>query len=104
MQVIPIQAVESQSFTVQLAGQAVGINLYQKTYGMFVDIYLNGSLLLAGVICQNLNRIIRDLYFGFIGDFCFIDSVGSNDPFWTGLGTRYNLAYLEEDDLAPNQG
>ena len=106
MQNIPIQAVASQSFNVQLAGQNVGINLYQKAFGLFIDVYLNGSTtpLLAGVICQNLNRIIRNLYFGFIGDFCFIDSQGSSDPFYTGLGVRFSLAYLEAQDLPPNQG
>lgn len=100
MQIIPVQAVPSQHVTAVLGGQYVQINLYQKQpYGLFMDVLLNNVLLLAGVICQNLNPIIRSAYLGFVGDLVFIDNQGSDDPDYTGLGARFSLAYLEASDL-----
>lgn len=99
MIIIPLQAVPNQTVNIQLGGQYVVINVYQKFFGVFIDVYSNGANVVQGVICQNLNRIIRDIYFGFVGDFCFIDTQGESDPSYSGLGTRYNLAYLEASDL-----
>lgn len=99
MQIIPTQALPFQTLAVQLAGQACIINLYQKTYGLFMDLYVSGILVVGGAICENRNRIVRNSYLGFIGDFIFGDLQGENDPIYTGLGTQYFLVYLEEADL-----
>jgi hypothetical protein len=104
MMTIPVNAVPSQTLNVQLAQQAVSLNIYQKSTGLFMDVLLNGVLLVGGVICQNLNPIIRNLYFGFVGDFVWIDSAGSSDPIYTGLGTRYSLNYLEAQDIPAGVG
>ena len=99
MLIVPLQAVASQTVAVQLAGQNCQINVYQKSTGLYCDLYVNGSLIIGGVICQNLNNIVRDLSLGFIGDLAFIDTQGSSDPDYTGLGGRFSLAYLELSDL-----
>lgn len=99
MQVIPTQAIPSQSINVQLAGQNCQINVYQYSTGMYCDLYVSGNLIIGGVICENENRIVRDLYLGFIGDLIFFDTQGNNDPYYTGLGTRYLLVYLSTTDL-----
>lgn len=106
MQIIPISDTASQTISVQLAGQNCKINLYQKSTGFYCDLYLNGTPLLNGVICQNLNRIVRSLYLRFVGDLCFLDTQGSftlpsngSDPSSPGLGTRYLFCYLEASDL-----
>jgi hypothetical protein len=106
MQIIPIADTFSQTISVQLAGQNCTINLYQKSTGFYCDLSVNGSLLIGGVICQNLNRIVRSLYLGFIGDLCFVDTQGSFtlpstglDPSSPGLGTRYVFCYIEQSDL-----
>jgi hypothetical protein len=106
MNVIPISDVYSQNLTVQLAGQNCQINLYQKSTGFFCDLYVNNAPIITGVICQNLNRIVRSLYLGFIGDLCFYDTQGSIlppstglDPSSPGLGTRYLFLYLSPSDL-----
>ena len=109
MQIIPLQAVPNQTLRVLLDGQATQINLYQKATGLFIDVLVNDVLIAGGVICENLNRVIRYLYEGFSGDLAFIDSLtGSDgvgtDPVYTGLGTRYSLAYIEPDELLPNEG
>lgn len=100
MQIIPINDVPNQTLNVNLAGQACTIRLYQTlSYGMYCDLYVNNILIIGGVICENLNRIVRDLYLGFIGDLCWNDTMGANDPSYPGLGTRYQFQYLSTTDL-----
>ena len=99
MQIIPLQAVANQAVTVSLGGQNTQINIYQKLYGLFVDLYVLDTLLVAGTPALNLNRIVRSTYLGFIGDLIFLDTQGSDDPTYTGLGTRFHLAYLEASEL-----
>ena len=106
MLTIPVTDTYSQTLTVQLGGQNCQINLYQKSTGFFCDLYVNNAPIITGVICQNLNRIVRDSYLGFIGDLMWVDSQGSLtipsnglDPSSPGLGTRYIFNYLTPADL-----
>lgn len=101
MQIIPVQAVPNQTLQVQLGDQACTIDVFQNAYGLFVNLYVGDTLIIAGVIALNLNRIVRSAYLGFSGDICFGDTQGTTDPIFTGLGTRYLLAYLAPSDL-PN--
>lgn len=67
---------------------------------LFMDLMSNGQEIIGDVICQNLNRIVRNDYLGFIGDFVFLDNYGQDvDPFFAGLGTRFSLVYLSEADI-----
>jgi hypothetical protein len=104
MQIVPIQDVFSQTLTCSLTQQNCKINIYQNAFGLFMDLYVNAVLIIGGVICEDRNRIVRDLYLGFVGDFTFIDTQGSNDPSSPGLGTRYLLCYIDPFDLAPGEG
>lgn len=101
---VPIQALPAQSFQVQLANQPCTIQIIQTDYGLFFNLFVSSTLIIGGVVCLNLVKIVRDLYLGFIGDFIFVDTQGSTDPVYTGLGTRYLLQYLEAQDLPPNVG
>lgn len=96
---IPLQPIPNQSISTTLASQNCRINIYQRTTGLFCDLYVDNALIIGGVICQNLNRIVRDVYLGFVGDFGFCDTQGDSDPDYTGLGSRYLLIYLEASDL-----
>ena len=100
MQTIPVQPLPNQTLQVQLNNQACTLNIYQQTYGMFMDVYVGSTLIIAGVICENLNRIVRSIYLGFSGDFAFVDTQGSADPLYTGLGARWQLVYLSPTDLS----
>lgn len=108
MQIVPLQPVPSQAVNVNLDGQVSTIAVYQTDRGLFLDLYVANILIIGGVICENLNRIVRDLYLGFSGDLAFIDNQGSTDPVYTGLGpttsARYSLAYLSADELLPGEG
>jgi uncharacterized protein DUF6983 len=105
MQVVPLKALPSQTLQVTLGGQSCVLNIYQLAYGLFMDVYVGATLIIGGVICENLNRIVRSLYLGFTGDFVFFDATGAGaDPIYTGLGDRFQLVYLEEADLPAGQG
>jgi len=101
MQLIPLSVLPNQTLAVQLAGQSCTLNLYQKNTGLFMDVLVNDVLIIGGVLCENLNRIVRSLYLGFIGDFAFIDTQGTTDPYYTGFGSRYFLLYVDPSELAP---
>lgn len=99
MQIVPLQSLPSQSLQVQLGNQPVTLNVYQMMFGLFIDVYVGATLIIGGVICLNLNKIVRSEYLGFVGDLGFFDTQGSEDPVFSGLGSRFFLAYLEESDL-----
>lgn len=100
MQIIPLQATPNQTLTVVLGNQNCRINVYQKFFGLYLDLAVGDTPILLGVICRNANRIVRYTYLGFVGDLAVFDTQGSNDPDYTGLGSRYQLVYLEAADLA----
>ena len=104
MQAIPLNAIPNQTLTVGLGNQACQISVYQKSGGLFLDLYVNNSLIIAGVLCENFNRIVRSLYLGFSGDLVFGDTQGTSDPDYTGLGSRFVLLYLAPEDLPPGAG
>lgn len=101
MQYIPLRAVPNQTMNILLNGQSCTLNVYQKSTGLFMDVLVNDVLIIGGVICQNLNRIVRSLYLGFIGDFAYVDLQAGLDPYYEGLGTRYFLLYVDASELRP---
>lgn len=100
MEIVPLDPVPAQTLEVVLNEQNVQITLQQRSTGLFMNLTSNGTVIVLGVLCENLNRIVRSLYLGFSGDFTFIDNQGTADPVFSGLGERYSLAYLTPDELA----
>lgn len=100
MQIVPLQSTPSQTLGIGLAGQQCKINVYQKQPGLFFDLYVAGAVVITGVLCLNLNLLVRNSYLGFVGDLAFVDTQGTSDPDYTGLGARYQLVYLALGDIA----
>lgn len=101
MRTIPVVNTPNQKISVTLGAQNCLINIYQtSSYGLYCDLYVNGALIIGGVICQNLNRIVRNIYLGFSGDLVWNDTQGESDPNYPGLGSQYQLLYLSPEDLA----
>ena len=95
--IIPIADVPSQTVSTSVGNQSVTFNIYQKSTGLYVDVICPSMLYggLYGVSCLNGVRIIRNTYFGFVGDFIFYDIQSpQQDPSYPGIGTRYLLVYL----------
>lgn len=99
MQIIPVQPLPNQSLQPLLDSQTCTINIAQNAFGLFLTLYVGTEQIVSNVICQNLNRIVRDAYLGFSGDLAFNDLQGTSDPVYTGLGSRFQLLYLEPGDL-----
>jgi hypothetical protein len=114
MQAIPLNAVPSQTLQITLGGQSCALSFYTKTgydltdptlsttaAQLYADISYNGVTLTTTAVCLNEKRLlINRQYLGFVGDFMFVDTQGTSDPQYAGLGSRYVLLYLEASDLA----
>ena len=104
MLIVPTLATPSQTLNAQLNNQNCNLNIYQKFYGLFMDVYLGTTLVIGGVACWYNNLIVRSAYLGFIGDFVWTDTQGQTDPVYTGLNDRYFLLYLAPSDIASLSG
>jgi hypothetical protein len=99
MQALPIIAAPNQTFRATLGGQYCTINLRTLGGNLFADVLVNSAPIILNRLCLNQTRIVREAYLGFMGDFVFVDTQGSDDPVYTGLGTRFLLIYLAASDL-----
>ncbi|CAB3715263.1 hypothetical protein CEY09_30885 [Achromobacter marplatensis] len=99
MRKIPLRPVPSQSFSVVLAGQSCQVNVYEKSTGMYLDLFVSHQPIVTTALCHDRVRLVRERYRGFVGDLTFIDTRGYADPEYTGLGERFVLAYLEANEL-----
>jgi len=100
MQTVPLQPIPSQLTKVVLGGQNVQIFIYQKDQGVFVDINSDGVDVVVGVIARDAVPLVCREYAGFIGNLLFVDTQGSSDPSYNGLGSRFSLVYLTADEYA----
>ncbi len=91
--IIPLISVPSQTLTVQLGAQPCRINIRQRRTGLFVDLYVQDVPVFEGVKALNLNKLVRDGYLDFLGDLAFVDTQGTSDPDYTGLGGRFLLVW-----------
>ncbi len=64
---------------------------------LYCDLVLNGVQAWSGVPCLLGTPINSRAYLGFTGSLLFIDTQGTSDPDYTGLGTRYFLIYVPAD-------
>lgn len=103
MKLIPLIAAPNQSFYVDLGGQNCEVTIYQKSTGLFIDLNSDGTQILQTQICLDRVFLSRYSYLGFQGNLFFYDSQGLSDPIYTGLGTRYLLAYLDQSEVSANQ-
>lgn len=68
---------------------------------LYADVLLNGAAVISCRIVRNLIPWLLDAkYQGFVGDLVMVDTLADTEPTWTGLGTRYQLAYLQASDLS----
>lgn len=99
MQQIFIQPVASQTTKVVLDGKSCEISVYVKNQCMFFDLTVNGMQIAYAVQCKNLVSLVPTSYLGFIGWLTFFDTQGTDDPIYTGLGSRWVLLYMDAADL-----
>lgn len=94
---IPLVATPSQTLSVQLGTQSCRIDVRQRRTGLFVDLYIQDVPVFQGVLALDRNRLVRNEYLDFEGDLFFVDTEGTTDPTYSGLGGRYLFLW---DDAA----
>lgn len=104
MMIVPLSSVPNQIVYFGVGAPNIiecAVKVYQKTVGMFLDLSVEGTVVLSGILCRNLTPLVINSYFGFPGDLVFVDSLGINaDPLYTGLGSRWYLVYVTSSDVA----
>lgn len=95
MRIIPLAATPSQTLNVKLGSQYCRIDVYMKSTGLFMDLYVKGVAVTTAALCRDRIKIVRRKYLNFSGDLAFMDTQGASDPQVDGLGTRYVLTYIE---------
>lgn len=91
--VIPLQATANQTLNVIINNRFLRLDVYQRSTGVFLNVWLSDSLVVSGAVCQNQKNIIHADYLGLGVELFFFDMQGSSDPDYTGLGSRYILLY-----------
>lgn len=95
---IPLQTTPNQTLAVTLARQAAQIAVRQNGGNVYFDLTVGGEYIVRTRICRDRQRLLLDAqYRGFIGDFMFVDTQGTDDPVYTGFGdvsARFQLVYL----------
>lgn len=91
---IPLVAIPAQSLTITLGLQRCQIAVYQKSTGLYFDVFLAGLPVAVGVLCCNHTNLVRNKYTSFVGNLAFIDTMGVSDPDYTGLASRFRLVYV----------
>ena len=100
MLIIPLTKTPAQTTSVQLGSQSCQITLVQRGTGLYLDLSVSGKAILQGRLCHDRTMLIRRNYLKFIGDLSFYDTLGTTDPFYDGLGDRWQLGYLSPDEVA----
>ena len=93
MVMVPLAQQAAQVLKVALSGVVVQIALRQRSTGLYAEFWQNATRSLSGVLCQDRTWLVRSKALGLPGDFCFIDTQGTQDPTYTALGSRYLLLY-----------
>lgn len=94
VQIIPLQQVPSQQFSINLNNQPCTIKVHQRDGHVYVDLYVNGEAVVLGALARDRVGLTRHAYLPFNGELLFVDTHGSDDANYTGFGERWLLAYL----------
>lgn len=94
---IPVQPIPSQSLNVVLADQPCTIELREIGGRQYFSLSVNGTVICSNILIVNNERIVNAQYTGLVGDFASIDTVGDDPPQYTGWGSRWLLAFSNEN-------
>lgn len=100
MNIIPIGDTPAQILTTTVAGQQCRLRIVTRQAKLWLDLSIGGVSIVAGALCLNGVKLVRDAYLGLSGDLMFVDTQGDSDPVSPGLGTRFQLVYVTPDEVA----
>jgi hypothetical protein len=74
--------------------------VYSRGGNLYTDLDVSRVNIWRGLIVRNLLPCKLYPYLAFIGQLVFVDMQGQADPQWSGLGTRWQCAYLTDAEVA----
>lgn len=90
---IPLQPVPAQQLSCTLNAQDCSFWIRQLSSGLYLDLKINNSPAIMGALCLNNNDLVRNPTSPLNGALFFTDTQGNNDPYYSGLGSRFVLQY-----------
>lgn len=96
LSVIPLSALASQLLNVTLGGRQGRLWVRQLGSGLYLDLWIDQTRVVAGCLCQDRVPIVLDPACALQGELAFADQLGTDDPDFTGLAERYPLFYRND--------
>ena len=96
---IPVNSTADQQLSVVLAGQNCVIRIYTLSTGMYLDLSVDGNQICTGSLIWGNALIVKNRYNGFSGNLMILDTQGTDNPVYSGLGSRFVLMYVEDSGL-----
>lgn len=100
MQTIQVQAVPHQRLSVVLGEQNCAITLRQLGARLFAGLEVDGASVFDGSLVCDRQPIPSQSIGTFSGKLVVIDTKGREFPTYEGLGSRFVLAYLTDEEAA----
>lgn len=101
---VPLIPIASQTLEIILDNQEVTLSVYQRNERLFADITVGIQPVLVGAICVNLQAINTFKSPYFTGKLLFVDTLGNEAPYYTGLGSRFELVFVSAAEIVASRG
>lgn len=95
---IPMQKLPNQTLSIVLDGQNCVINLRQNGDRMYSTLTANDMKVCSGHACLNAEPIPVWGTARFSGKLFFVDTKGKEHPTYEGLGDRFELLYVTDEE------
>lgn len=95
--IIPLTATPSQETSCTLAGLSCRLWVRQLATGMYLDLWVESHLTLAGCLARDRVDMVQNPASCFAGTLLFADQYGTQDPDYTGLGGRFLLLFTGKE-------
>ena len=96
---VPLSPIPGQRLQIVLDDQNVTLTVRQKGPRMYIDLDVGTTRVMSGAICYDRTNVKQYKTMPFTGGLFFVDIEGRDAPEFEGLGTRWFLMYLSEDEL-----
>ena len=98
---IPLIAIPAQRLAVILDNQECIIHVYTRGERLYMDLEAEGVTVFSGSLCCNRVNCKFAGYLPFKGGLYFVDNLGEEPPRYDGLGSRWSLLFVSEDETPP---
>ena len=98
MVIVPLAPVPSQQLSIVLDNQNCLINVLTRGEKMYLDLACDGEAIQNGALIQDRVSIIQIPTRFFAGTLAMVDTLGTDAPYYDGLGDRWQLCYWSEGE------